>query len=334
MSQIINTEEASTPSTPASGKWVLYFKSDGLYILDDTGDEIKILEAEGNQTIVGALTIQSGLNTLTLGADANATTLTDATTKVARMQGPHYTTAQGLMSGFVLESNSTDNIAYFGGGTATSKACTQTRFYSAANATTATGTERMRMNSLGDLLLGTTTSPSANSGKIFVVGDNAADPTMGSNTAGFYGKDVAGTVEAFAVDEAGNAAQLTPHARNAPDWMYDKIPGIETVRMTSNIYTGMIEWTNETRKNTLLQAQIEGESLPAKKQDRTFHYLESFADYNTRTGEELKVYDWDEVQEEMTLQREAQQAAWDASEHKGGPRPNNYKVKEKPDFIK
>lgn len=91
------------------------------------------------------------------------------------------------------------------------------------------GGGRMRLNSLnddltanitnilyinitdGDVGIGSADSPTANSGKVLFMGDNAADPTMGNNSCGFYGKDVAGTVEAFAIDEAGNAAQLTSH---------------------------------------------------------------------------------------------------------------------------
>ncbi|OQX64799.1 MAG: hypothetical protein B5M51_02520 [Anaerolinea sp. 4484_236] len=37
MSKIILTEESGTPSTPATGKWTVFSKSDGLYILDDAG---------------------------------------------------------------------------------------------------------------------------------------------------------------------------------------------------------------------------------------------------------------------------------------------------------
>ncbi|MCP3683501.1 MAG: hypothetical protein GY861_12510 [bacterium] len=59
--------------------------------------------------------------------------------------------------------------------------------------------------------LGSIAAPTLNGNHVLYFADNTADPTMGLNTAGFYGKDVAGTVEAFAVDEAGNAAQLTPH---------------------------------------------------------------------------------------------------------------------------
>lgn len=39
MAKLIMQEEASAPSTPASGKWVAYFKASGLYVKDDAGNE-------------------------------------------------------------------------------------------------------------------------------------------------------------------------------------------------------------------------------------------------------------------------------------------------------
>lgn len=55
MAELIMQEEASTPSTPSSGKWKTYFKSDGLYIKDDAGNEIgplgKTTTIEGLQLI-------------------------------------------------------------------------------------------------------------------------------------------------------------------------------------------------------------------------------------------------------------------------------------------
>jgi len=40
MADLTMAEQASTPSTPASGSWRLYFKSDGAHYLDDAGAEI------------------------------------------------------------------------------------------------------------------------------------------------------------------------------------------------------------------------------------------------------------------------------------------------------
>ncbi len=61
------------------------------------------------------------------------------------------------------------------------------------------------------VLIGTTTRPTANAGKVLVFGDNSSDPTMGSSTGGIYAKDVSGTVEMFAIDSANNATQLSSH---------------------------------------------------------------------------------------------------------------------------
>jgi hypothetical protein len=80
-------------------------------------------------------------------------------------------------------------------------------------------TTRMTVGSSGDILLGTATAPSANGGKVLAFGDNTADPTMATDTAGIYAKDVAGTVEMFAVDEAANATQISPHDAEG-DWIF------------------------------------------------------------------------------------------------------------------
>jgi hypothetical protein len=122
--------------------------------------------------------------------------------------------------------------------------------------TTASGgtsrSEKARITGGGDLLLGTTTAPTANSGKVLTVGDNTADPTMGSNTAGFYGKDVGGTVEAFAVDEAGNAAQLTPHNFDGP---VQPIPGtLHWSQYHQNSYLGVRKWYDIERALLALEA--------------------------------------------------------------------------------
>ncbi len=69
--------------------------------------------------------------------------------------------------------------------------------------------ERLRVSSTGDFLLGTTANPTANSGKVLVFGESGAtNPTMGTNTAGLFARDVSGTTKMFAIDEAGNATQL------------------------------------------------------------------------------------------------------------------------------
>ena len=45
MAELIMQEEASTPSTPTSGKWKVYFKASGLYVKDDAGNEYGPLDS-------------------------------------------------------------------------------------------------------------------------------------------------------------------------------------------------------------------------------------------------------------------------------------------------
>lgn len=50
----VTWQEAAAPSTPASTKWILYFKTDGLYYKDDAGVETGPLSAGGGaSTFVG-----------------------------------------------------------------------------------------------------------------------------------------------------------------------------------------------------------------------------------------------------------------------------------------
>ncbi|MEX0909817.1 MAG: tail fiber domain-containing protein, partial [Candidatus Paceibacterota bacterium] len=85
---------------------------------------------------------------------------TDNTNKTARMFLPHYTNAEEPVTMFMAGSTATDNYINYGGGTSLGNSATSLRFLTAANGTTATGTERMRIDSVGNVGIGTT-SPGA-----------------------------------------------------------------------------------------------------------------------------------------------------------------------------
>ena len=168
--------------------------------------------------------------------------------------------------------------------------------------------ERIRINSSGDLLVGTTTDPSAGNGKVLVFGDNAAQPTMGSNTAGIYGFDVAGTVEMFAVDEAGNDTQLTTH---------DSITG-EFIHRSTNRYSG--------RELTILLEQLAQEvgRLSGKR-----FVVESWLPVP-------QCIDWNTVQAQQVAARARAIVEWDASDANykiATARPNALVVQAVPPFI-
>jgi len=179
---------------------------------------------------------------------------------------------------------------------------------------------RLIINSDGNVGIGSITSPSAGSGKVLYVGDNAGDPTMAANTAGFYGKDVAGTVEAFAIDEAGNAAQLTSHPEDAPPQYYrgvteDEIPSF--IRKSFNLYIGKIEWF---------------------RSDIPLRSYETFAAYNTRHGFTardpgfLVQYDWTEQQQIRVNRSEAVHEAWFSGDQTD-PEPEIYIAQEPPQSL-
>lgn len=73
----------------------------------------------------------------------------------------------------------------------------------------------------GGLLIGTTTAPSAGSGKVLVFGDNTGDPTLGASTAALYAKTDTGVVEMFARDSAGNSTKISPHDPVSGEWVFD-----------------------------------------------------------------------------------------------------------------
>lgn len=73
--------------------------------------------------------------------------------------------------------------------------------------TSGANAERMRLSSVGNLLIGTTTNPTTGTAGL-VFGDGTALATMASNTAGLYADDVSGTVKMFGIDEAGNTGQV------------------------------------------------------------------------------------------------------------------------------
>lgn len=111
-----------------------------------------------------------------------------------------------------------------------------------------------------------------------------------------YAEDVSSSAELRVRNEGGIVTTLSPHAKDAPSSLYDRPPGAEEMHRSANHYLGTITFTNVDRRNSLIQKQLNGEELP---EDRTFTVTETFAEYNARTGADLKVEDWDANQQAM-----------------------------------
>jgi hypothetical protein len=103
-----------------------------------------------------ALDISNGSMALVIGADANVTTRTNNTIKYGRIAGYHYTNTEEPIGAVFTQGLAADNTVSFGGGSSLFNAATLLQFYTAANYTTTTGTERMRINASGQVGIGTT----------------------------------------------------------------------------------------------------------------------------------------------------------------------------------
>ena len=103
----------------------------------------------GGNVGIGTITPAAGIDlsyggiSLVVGADSGAFTRTDATLKLARIAGYHYTNAEEPVMLINYAAGSADNDIYMGGGSGILNAATSLYFVTAANTTTLNGTTRM-----------------------------------------------------------------------------------------------------------------------------------------------------------------------------------------------
>jgi hypothetical protein len=135
----------------------------------------------------------------------------------------------------------------------------------------------------------------ASAHRVLGIQNGTAPTSSPADMVQLYAEDVS-TSELRVRDEAGNVTTLSPHAKDAPDSLYDKGKGVDEMHRVANHYLGTIIFTNVDRRNDLLQKQLNGDDLP---EDRTFTVTETFAEYNARTGADLQVEDWDANQQTM-----------------------------------
>ena len=99
--------------------------------------------------------VGSGLSTMFRLSNTEA----NATTKYGAILGRHYTNAEENVTGMLITSSSsvTGGSVSIGGGISAANAVNNILFYTAANNTTLTGSERMRITSAGNVGIGTST---------------------------------------------------------------------------------------------------------------------------------------------------------------------------------
>ena len=92
-----------------------------------------------------------------IGGNVNSTGRTNSTDKINRITSPHYTNAEEPVALISSYNVSGSNAIQYGGGSSLTNAVTQHTFHTAANTTTTNGTERLRIDSSGRVLIGTNT---------------------------------------------------------------------------------------------------------------------------------------------------------------------------------
>ena len=134
---------------------------------------------------------------------------------------------------------------------------------------------------------------------------SASDPSTLTDSAHVYAKDVSASSEVFVQDEGGTATQISEHSRVAPDFLYDDEDDIiDRVGFEIQYFQGFVRFTNKTRIG-LLASMTDAEKSALTTQQRQCVYKESFADYNTRVGENLVVLDWDTEQARLQAEYDA-----------------------------
>ena len=93
---------------------------------------------------------------LSIGADLQGYGKTDNTRKIAFVGSPHYDTDASPVAILYQDNNVTENILLIGGGNGYYNAATRIGFWTAANTTTAAGTESLSITNSGNVGIGTT----------------------------------------------------------------------------------------------------------------------------------------------------------------------------------
>ncbi len=139
-------------------------------------------------------------------------------------------------------------------------------------------------------------------------------PASVDQCAFLYVLENAGSAELFVKDEAGNETQISPHACDAPEWLADDDSyGPDRIVRECQYYTGIIRWTNESRRARLFERLLAGEDLShTPAQSRQIVYKETFDAFKVRTGIALKKLDWDATQMEQVKAREEEMHRWES----------------------
>ena len=122
----------------------LYIRAHTDILLNDTGGNVGVgIDPTSKLHVKGDLDIQSGNQTILMGAGNSSTSRSDDTLKLARVGLAHYHNSEEPVAMLYAASNGTDNTVVMGGGTSNMNAATKLQFATATNDATTAGTNRM-----------------------------------------------------------------------------------------------------------------------------------------------------------------------------------------------
>ncbi|MBI2326224.1 hypothetical protein HYU91_02440 [Candidatus Collierbacteria bacterium] len=169
-----------------------------------------LYESSGN---VGIGTTSPAVALDIVGANATQlrlrNTTADATLKNAYIQVGHYTNSQPDFLMMLGNGLSTTNILSLGGGSSSLNSATQISLFTAANNTTATGTERLRIGANGGISVGSTyvgTDPGA--GSMIISGNVGIGTTGPDRLLTLSSSSTGGTIFKLSNTDTGGASWL------------------------------------------------------------------------------------------------------------------------------
>ncbi len=126
---------------------------------------------------------------------------------------------------------------------------------------------------------------------------NGSRPASAVDSAGLYARaDVNGVTQLWAFDEGGVPDTLiSPHAGDAPDFLYDVEDGLPIIVKEIQYFLGYVRYTNQTRA-ARLAGMTDAEKKALSAQQRICVVKETFEEHETRTGEKFTQLVWEEEQ--------------------------------------
>jgi len=110
MAELLMQEESSTPATPSSGKWKLYPKASGYYLIDDNGLEIGPLAPAHGWTPVYDTWTYASASTITIPTDGTTTYQKDVKIRFKQGAGFKYYVGTTIAATLITVAVNTDYV--------------------------------------------------------------------------------------------------------------------------------------------------------------------------------------------------------------------------------